>query len=279
MNEITVSNGALSALEQYIRVGDLGKLTPEQRVSLYNGICESLGLNPLTRPFEFITLNGKLTLYAKKDCAEQLRRIHSISIRELDVKVENDLIVAKAVAVAPDGRIDHDYGVVPISGKGADFANAYLKAITKAKRRVTLSICGLAFLDESELDTVPDVKFPALEETSKVSLQDFSKQSVALASFLFDSDTYNASYKARILKLTGLGNKKLNQFTEQDMETYLAGMVRFWLQETLRLSDDEVENNLRSIRNRYPSLLHADMDSLKEELSRLFDVEYEEVEQ
>jgi len=47
----------------------------------------------------------------------------------------------------------------------------------------------------------------------------------------------------------------------------------------LRLSDDEVENNLRSIRNRYPSLLHADMDSLKEELSRLFDVEYEEVEQ
>ena len=33
--------------------------------------------------------------------------------------------------------------------------NAKLKAITKAKRRVTLSICGLGFLDETEIETIP----------------------------------------------------------------------------------------------------------------------------
>src|SRR5690606_24912460 len=35
-------------------------------------------------------------------------------------------------------------------------ANAYMKAETKAKRRVTLSICGLGWLDETETETIPD---------------------------------------------------------------------------------------------------------------------------
>ena len=35
-------------------------------------------------------------------------------------------------------------------------ANAIMKAETKAKRRVTLSICGLGMLDETELETIKD---------------------------------------------------------------------------------------------------------------------------
>ena len=34
-------------------------------------------------------------------------------------------------------------------------ANAIMKTETKAKRRATLSICGLGFLDESEIETIP----------------------------------------------------------------------------------------------------------------------------
>jgi hypothetical protein len=34
-------------------------------------------------------------------------------------------------------------------------ANTILKAITKAKRRVTLSICGLGWLDETEVEDIP----------------------------------------------------------------------------------------------------------------------------
>ena len=41
---------------------------------------------------------------------------------------------------------------------GEALANAYMKAETKAKRRVTLSICGLGMLDETEVETIPDAK-------------------------------------------------------------------------------------------------------------------------
>jgi hypothetical protein len=63
----------------------------------------------------------------------------------------------------PAGRLDHDFGVVNIAGlKGADLANAMMKALTKAKRRATLSIAGLGWLDETELDTMPRARlYPA----------------------------------------------------------------------------------------------------------------------
>ena len=48
-------------LEQVI-TGDLSKLTAPQRVEYLLGVCKSLGLNPATRPFDYVILNGKLTL-------------------------------------------------------------------------------------------------------------------------------------------------------------------------------------------------------------------------
>jgi hypothetical protein len=41
---------------------------------------------------------------------------------------------------------------------GDVLANALMKAETKAKRRVTLSLAGLGWLDETELDTIPGVR-------------------------------------------------------------------------------------------------------------------------
>jgi hypothetical protein len=63
--------------------------------------------------------------------------------------------VCVAQATLPGGRQDESIGAVSIDGlKGELRANALMRAETKAKRRVTLSICGLAFLDESEVDSV-----------------------------------------------------------------------------------------------------------------------------
>ncbi|MGI6514474.1 MAG: hypothetical protein ACOX3D_09030 [Syntrophomonadales bacterium] len=59
--------------------GDLGGLTPQERGDYYVEVCDSVGVNPLTEPFKYITLNGKLQLYATRACAEQLRKIHNIS--------------------------------------------------------------------------------------------------------------------------------------------------------------------------------------------------------
>jgi hypothetical protein len=45
--------------------------------------------------------------------------------------------------------------------KGDALANALMKCETKAKRRVTLSLASLGWLDETELDTIPQIRVGA----------------------------------------------------------------------------------------------------------------------
>jgi hypothetical protein len=157
--------------QEVLLQGDLSKLTPEQRVEYYRCVCESLGLNPLTKPFQYIVLGGKLTLYATRDAADQLRRRYNISIEIVSREIiDGQYYVVTARARTPDGRIDESIGAVPLvstkpnprTGEiqttrltGDEYANAIMKCETKAKRRVTLSICGLGWLDESEIETIP----------------------------------------------------------------------------------------------------------------------------
>lgn len=156
-----VEGAAASALEAVVMNGDLGRLTAKERVEYVERVCSSLGLNPLTRPFDYIQLNGKLTLYARKDATEQLRRLHGVSIVELQRDYTDDLCVVVAKATSKDGRCDVSTGAVPLGNlKGEARANAIMKAETKAKRRVTLSICGLGILDEMEVETIPGAAAP-----------------------------------------------------------------------------------------------------------------------
>jgi hypothetical protein len=143
-------------MESVIVKGDLAKLTPDERVRYYGAVCESVGLNPLTKPFEYITLNNKLTLYALRNCTDQLRTIHGVSVDELTEAQHEGVYVVTAKVRNRDGRTDIAKGVVAIANlKGEVLANAMMKAETKAKRRATLSLCGLGFLDETEVADVP----------------------------------------------------------------------------------------------------------------------------
>lgn len=155
---LTTTNTAADIIESVVIGGDLSKLDPGQRVSYYKAVCESIGLNPLTKPFEYITLNGKLTLYARKDATDQLRKINGVSIEKPDIRFEDDWIIVTISAHDMTGRTDSDIGVVSKRDMRGDFGNAVMKAVTKAKRRVTLSICGLGMLDETEIETIPDAK-------------------------------------------------------------------------------------------------------------------------
>jgi hypothetical protein len=57
---------------------------------------------------------------------------------------------------------------VSVAGlRGEALANAQMKALTKAKRRATLSICGLGFLDETDSEAVATVAVPALAVPSR----------------------------------------------------------------------------------------------------------------
>jgi hypothetical protein len=130
--------------------------TDSQRVAYYDATCRSLGLNPLTKPFEFLRLNGKLIMYARRDCSEQLRAIRGVSIAIVAREVVEDCYIVTARATDKAGRSDESIGAVPIAGlKGEARANAMMKAETKAKRRVTLSVCGLGMSDESEVESIP----------------------------------------------------------------------------------------------------------------------------
>jgi hypothetical protein len=144
-------------IESVITKGDLARLTPAERVTYYRDVCRSIGLNPFTRPLEFITLSGKLVLYARRDAADQLRKLNGISVEVVSQKVDGDMLTVHVRARDKTGRSDEDFGVVSVAGlRGEARANQTMKCITKAKRRVTLSIAGLGFLDETEVDDIPD---------------------------------------------------------------------------------------------------------------------------
>lgn len=143
-------------VEQVVIQGDLGKLDATGRVTYYRQVCDSLGLNPFTRPFDYITLNGKLTLYAKRDATDQLRKLHNVCVSIVGRERMEDIYVVTARATLPNGRTDESIGAVALGTlKGEALANAVMKAETKAKRRVTLSIVGLGWLDETETDSIP----------------------------------------------------------------------------------------------------------------------------
>jgi hypothetical protein len=156
-----------AALEKVIVQGRLEHLTPKERLLYYKTLCETLGLNPLTRPFEYITLSGRLTLYARRDATDQLRRLHKVSITIVSRERLDDIYVVTARATTPDGRMDEATGAVSIAGlNGEQLANAIMKCETKAKRRVTLSIVGLGILDESELDTIPQAQRVTIDDAA-----------------------------------------------------------------------------------------------------------------
>ncbi len=160
-NVVPVNKSKAVALEQVLVGGDLAALSPEQRLSYYKNVCESVGLNPLTKPFEYIRLNNKLVLYAKRDATDQLRKLHNVSVTITSREKVGDVYVVTAKAKFPDGREDESVGAVNIKGLAGDnLANAFMKSETKAKRRVTLSICGLGMLDETEVETIPHAAPP-----------------------------------------------------------------------------------------------------------------------
>ena len=158
--------------------GDISAMTPSEKVEYYNIFCNNLGLNPITQPFDIIKFKGKETLYAKRAATEQLRKINGVSIYDLKTEVTEEICKSTAYGIDKHGRKDVSTGVVSLTGLlDENLANAMMKAETKAKRRLTLSLCGLGIMDESEVeglpmeDITPDPK-PLNEETHTPKAED-----------------------------------------------------------------------------------------------------------
>lgn len=180
-------------VSQFLATGNLDAMSDEERTAYYLRVCETLELNPSTRPFDFIKLNGKTQLYAKKDATDQLRKRDGISLTVVSKDVAQDVLSYTVRAERKDGRKDEDMGAVNIKGLvGEALANAHMKCLTKAKRRATLSICGLGFLDELEVATIPSaqVMHAELEQKLRASIEPRKVEAPV------DWDTQHAHWKA-----------------------------------------------------------------------------------
>jgi hypothetical protein len=144
----------------------LSKLSANDKVKYYNGYCERMGLDPFTKPFDILRLNGKEVLYCTRSGTQQLNKLHKVShlITSRDTNGEAGVYIVTSKASLPDGRCTESIGAVNIAGlKGEAYANAIMKAETKAKRRATLDLLGLGVLDESEADSIPNATTVALQ--------------------------------------------------------------------------------------------------------------------
>ena len=157
-------NNKSQELEKIILNSDLSSLSGEQRVNFYYQVCDQYGLDPFTRPFEFIKMNGKLVLYATKSCASALQELKSISVEIVKQEAFQDVWIVtvrgtRADEKAADGRvIAENVGITPIKGLSGDqLSNSIMKAVTKAQRRLILQMCGLGSTDETELQSIANV--------------------------------------------------------------------------------------------------------------------------
>ena len=209
--------------------GDLSKLQPNEKVAYYNGYCTRLGLDPFTKPFEILRLNGKEVLYLTRAGAQQLNKLHKVSHAITNRELINEAGVYQVTARAEsEGRYTESIGAVNIAGlKGDNYANAIMKAETKAKRRATLDLLGLGILDETEAETLPnahpapiELETPSLAEEVIESLHtEYMKLWNDYRDLTSDKQAgpyHPENWKARTLKSYQAAIKSINEKIQQE---------------------------------------------------------------
>ena len=161
--------------------GDISGLSPQDRIRYYLKTCKELGLNASAQPFAFLRLSGKEVMYPTRGATDQLARIHGVNREIIDGPKVIDLAGSKvlfAVCRASIGqRVETATAAVPLPTGAENICNAVMKTETKARRRATLAILGLALQDESELDTIPrsqreEIPTPTREELARAEAED-----------------------------------------------------------------------------------------------------------
>lgn len=178
---MTITQRETKITESLILKGDLSALASDDKVTYYKGYCERLGLDPFTKPFDILRLNGRDVLYLTRAGAQQLNKLHGVShaITSRELMAEAGIFQVVARATLPDGRFTESMSAVSVSNlKGEAYCNALMKAETKAKRRATLDLLGLGILSEEETITIegatkaPEIALEAEEVHTSASVID-----------------------------------------------------------------------------------------------------------
>jgi hypothetical protein len=219
MTQIQQHEGAITSA--LILQGDLAALHPNDKVAYYKGYCERLGLDPYTKPFDILRLNGKEVLYLTRSGAQQLNMLHKVSHQITSRRVIDDAGIYEVTcrATLPDGRHTESIGAAHVANlKGEPYCNAMMKAETKAKRRSTLDLIGLGILSEEETANIPGaqrVEVVLDAETIEESDDELNVADILIAK-INECDTVaelNDLYRNNQIEVEELGLRKF--FTER----------------------------------------------------------------
>jgi hypothetical protein len=152
---------------------------------------------------------------------------HKISVTFTERKREGEIYTVVARATTPDGRIDEATGAVSLGSlKGDALANAFMKCETKSKRRVTLSICGLSVIDDSEIESTPGARRVSEAEIEKLEVieKKISKdaQSPAAEPAVATVTNSSAPYTIPFGKFI---NKRLDEVPAAELSAYCSAVV------------------------------------------------------
>lgn len=165
-SQLSKPNTTEAAIEKVILKGDLRSLTEIERVQYNFALCQSLGLNPVTRPVDYIESDGKLQPYVNSVGIAQLRARYSISIQIVRCQKDEEFVYTTARATDRSGRSEEATAVVPLCDRygkplsGTAKANAIMKAETKSKRRATLALCGIPWGDSGNIQSSQSIDPP-----------------------------------------------------------------------------------------------------------------------
>ena len=146
--------------------GDYGKLSPAQRNVLLLKLCETHGLDPLTKPFMYIAVDGRKILYASRSAADGIAKNKGLSEvgHEFIETVNGTILIVKVADPAwlesegKRGRMKEGFSAIPANLTGTMWVNAVKKAHTQANRRAILALEAPGFMDESEISDIPGAK-------------------------------------------------------------------------------------------------------------------------
>lgn len=177
---ITTKDLDETLLAKIVQSGNLAYLSESDRLVYYFSYCRQLGLNPLSRPFDYISEGEgeklKISLYPNTIAASQLRDSRNVSTRIVREEILLDGEVYSVLVEARMGdRTEQATGKVgikldkygkPLSGEAK--AKLMKKAESQARRRATLAIVGLDAMGEGDnrasiSDMPPDCWTPDLD--------------------------------------------------------------------------------------------------------------------
>lgn len=224
--------------ESIVLHGDISGLSPAQKAEYYIAQCTRMGLDPHTQPLAFLKFQGKEVLYAGRGATDQLRRIHGVSRRIIDgpkvLTVEGVKVLYAVCEATYKGCTETSTATLPAT----DLVTGLMKVETKAKRRATLSILGLGWLDEMEAETLfaegaEPLDVPTITRAATVQPQQLPKPANLAERFEACADLTAVTDLYRGLRgseqrepLTDAAVKRLEALGTKNAKNVLGGAVR-----------------------------------------------------